>query len=272
MMTFDPEAVRAFERSGWDRAAPTYEASFAAATRQFIPALLEAADVRAGQRVLDMATGPGCVAAGAAARGAIVTGLDFSPAMLAVARAGHPSIAFDEGDAETLPYPSAGFDVVVSNFGIHHVPRPPLALGEAYRVLRPGGRMAFTIWAEPTDNIAWKLLFDAVARCGDPAASRAPPPGGGFGSATHCLAALHDAGFDDTATRQVRSTWWHGNGRALIEAMRAGTARMAAMIEAQPPDALPAIAAEIDAAASPWRQAGGIAVPIAAVVASGVKR
>src|ERR1700710_777232 len=153
----DFEAIRAFEHAGWERAAGGYEASFATATRQFIPALLDAAAVGAGRSVLDVACGPGFVAAGAAERRAEVRGLDFSAAMLAVARDRHPGLVFDQGDAEALPYPDACFDAVVSNFGIHHVPRPILALRQAHRVLRSGGLLAFTIWAAPSENIAWKL-------------------------------------------------------------------------------------------------------------------
>ena len=114
----DAEAIRTFEHVGWERAAVGYEAAFATATRQFIPALLDAAGVGAGRSVLDVACGPGFVAAGAAERGAVARGLDFSAAMLGVARARHPGIAFDQGDAEVLPYADGEFDAVVSNFGI----------------------------------------------------------------------------------------------------------------------------------------------------------
>lgn len=270
-MGFDAEAVRAFERAGWERAAQGYEASFATATRQFIPALLDAAGVAAGDRALDVCCGPGFVAAAAAERGAIAAGVDFSAAMLAVARARHPGLGFTQGDAEALPCPDAGFDAVVSNFGIHHVPHPVAALREAHRVLRPDGRFAFTIWAAPAENRAWKLLFDAIGRCGNPAASSAPVPGGGFASPADCLAALQDAGFGHPATHLVRATWRHPDAAALVAALHAGTARMAALIEAQDPAARSAIIAEIERNAAAWRGSDGLAIPIAAVVATGRK-
>jgi SAM-dependent methyltransferase len=270
-VAFDPDAVREFERAGWERAADRYEASFATATRQFIPALLDGAGVGSGTRLLDVACGPGFVTAAAAERGAGVVGLDFSPAMLAVARARHGSLTFDQGDAEALPYPDAHFDAVVSNFGIHHVPHPVIALGEAHRMLRAGGRIAFSVWAAPAENVAWKLLFDAVARHGNPKASGAPAPGGGLHTATHCVDSLAAAGFTAATAETARGVWHHCDGAALVAALGAGTARMAALIAAQDPASLPAIAADIDAQAADWRDADGLALPLAAVVAIGRK-
>jgi SAM-dependent methyltransferase len=268
---FDAEAVRAFEHASWQRAAGVYEATFADATCPFIEALLDAAQVARSTRLLDIACGPGILVSAARHRGAVALGLDFSPAMLAVARARGAAVQFDEGDAEALPYADATFDAVVSNFGIHHVPRPLLALGEAHRVLRAGGRVAFSFWAEPRENIAWKLVFDAVARHGDRAAARTPSPGGGFGTAVQCADVLRDAGFADCTTRLVHATWQHSDAQALVTALRAGTARMAAMLDAQRPDLMTAIIADIAENAENYRGADGIAVPIAAVIASGAR-
>jgi SAM-dependent methyltransferase len=208
-VAFDPEAIRAFEHARWQEAAPVYGTTFANATKPFIAPLLDAAAVAQGMRVLDICCGPGFVVSTAVARGAVVHGLDFSSAMLAVAMSREPAATFDAGDAESLPYADATFDSVVANFGIHHVPRPQLALSEAHRVLRPGGRVAFSFWAEPSDNIAWKLVFDAVARYGDRAAARTPAPGGGFGTPAQCAEALRDAGFCECITEQVCAIWSH---------------------------------------------------------------
>ena len=269
--TFDPEAVRAFEHARWERAAPEFDASFATATSQFVEALLDAAAVCAGMPVLDVACGSGVAAADAAARGAIATGLDFSAAMLERARTAHPGIAFLHGDAESLPCPDGAFDAVVSNFGVHHVPRPSLALVQAFRVLAPGGRIAVSFWAAPEQNIAWKLLLDAVKRHGDAKDSGAPPPGGGFNSVQQILDALRAAGFGSLRAQLERRVWRHTDGAGLVGALRAGTARMAAQIEAQSPAALRAIVADIDVNAALWRDAEGLALPIVAVIASGTK-
>jgi len=102
-MRFDAEDIRAFEHAGWERAAKAYGATFARATSGFIEALLYAAQVGAGARLLDLACGPGIVAGAARSCGALPVGLDFSAAMITIARATHPAIRFEEADAEALP-------------------------------------------------------------------------------------------------------------------------------------------------------------------------
>ena len=270
-MTFEPEAVRAFEHAGWQRAAARYNGTFAQATAPFVAPLLDAAGVAANQRVLDLACGPGHVAAAAAVRGAIAHGLDFSAAMVGIARNAYPEIAVTEGDAEDLPYADGAFDAVVSSFGIHHVPRPDAALAECSRVLAPGGHVAFTVWALPAQNVAWALVFDAIARHGDRAATDAPPPGGSLSEPEDCLRLLAAAGLADARAEIVHAEWPLPDAHALLAALSAGTVRMAALIAAQEPSALPAIVAGIERQAGRFRRGDHLAIPIAAVLARGCK-
>jgi len=112
--------------------------------------LVDLLAIEAGERVLDVATGTGQVALRAAARGAIVTGIDVAEPMLVKARRraeeeGHP-IAFDLGDVEYLPYDDSSFDVVVSNFGLIFAPDHANVAAELARVARPRARLGFTAW------------------------------------------------------------------------------------------------------------------------------
>ncbi len=270
-MSFDPEAVRAFERAGWQKAAAQYQATFAAATGQFAEALVDVAQVQSGTRVLDLCCGTGLIAGAASGRGAIATGLDFSPAMLTAARAEHPGLDFVEGDAEAMSFATASFDAVVSSFGIHHVPRPGRAMGEALRVLRPGGTVAFATWAAPADNIAWGMLLDAVRLHGDPDAAKAPVSGGGLGSAEAVLRLLREAGFVETKAELVQREWRLAQPGDLVAALRRGTVRTAALIDAQRPAALLAIEAEIARQAAAYRHNGWYRIPIAAILGRGRK-
>lgn len=269
-MSFEPEAVRAFELAGWRRAASNYRNSFAQATAPYIAPLLEAAEISAGQYLLDVACGPGHLAAAAAARGAAAHGLDFSAEMIGIARDVHPEIVVTEGDAEDLPYPNSTFHAVVSSFGIHHVPRPELALAECRRVLKPGARIAFTVWATPEENTAWSLVFDAVAQHGNRSTFETPTSGA-LNRIDQCVAVLEAAAFADRSAEIVRSEWLLRDGRALLAALSAGTVRMAALIAAQKPSTLAAIADEIDKRAEHFRRGENLAIPIAAVLARGRK-
>jgi ubiquinone/menaquinone biosynthesis C-methylase UbiE len=114
-------------------------------------ALVRRAGVEAGDEVLDVACGTGNATIPAAATGAKVTGLDLSTEMLTAAatrsvEAGH-DIAWQEGDAEALPFSDGSFDVVLSSFGAMFAPRHAVVAGELARVLRPGGRLAMSNWA-----------------------------------------------------------------------------------------------------------------------------
>jgi ubiquinone/menaquinone biosynthesis C-methylase UbiE len=268
---FDPAAVRAFEHAGWQQAASEYDATFARATTPFVEALLDAAGVAAGTSVLDLCCGTGVVTAAARVRDARVIGLDFSSAMLAEARRTHPRLHFNEADAEALPYPDQSFDAVVANFGVHHVPSPQKAITEAYRVLSPGGRVSFTTWAAPADNIAWRLLFDAIGEYGDLDAAQTPPSGGNLGTTEAALRLLRDTGFTDTRAEPIRREWLLADPRDLLTALSCGTVRTAALIAAQPAAARPAIEAAIARAAARYRTAHGFAVPIAAILARGTR-
>jgi ubiquinone/menaquinone biosynthesis C-methylase UbiE len=270
-VSFDPQALREFEHRGWEKAAVRYGATFARATERFVEPLLDAAAVATGMRVLDIACGPGLVAAAAARRHAVPVGIDFSAAMLALARAGHPAIRFEKADAEALPFADDSFDAAVANFGVHHFPDPVRALGEARRVLRPGGRVAFTSRAAPPENRAWKLLFDAIADHGDLEAARTPPSGGSLRHPADALAALATAGFVRTDARPLERQWRVATADDLVAGFREGTVWTAALIEAQPRAALAAITAVIAQGAAAYRGLDCYVVPIVAILACGEK-
>jgi ubiquinone/menaquinone biosynthesis C-methylase UbiE len=107
--------------------------------------------IRAGERVLDIACGTGNTALMARAREAVVTGVDLTPELLAVARkraadAGYGDITWKEGDAENLPFPDGAFDVVVSSCGLMFAPDQQKAAKEVARVTSKDGRIAIQAW------------------------------------------------------------------------------------------------------------------------------
>ena len=102
-------------------------------------------------------------------------------------------------------------------------------------------------------------------------ASRAPAPGGGFGTPDDCVVALEQAGFGAIGAAPLAGIWRHPDGAALLGALQAGTARMAALIESQAAPAVSAIVADIDREAALYRDGEGLAVPLSAFVAYGRK-
>src|SRR5436190_19142922 len=156
------------EHAGWQRAADAYADGFGGLTTQCVDRLLDVVGVRAGTRLLDVATGPGYVAAMAAARGAAAIGLDLSEAMVARATVLAPLAQFRQGSAEALPFEDGRFDAVVINFGLFHFSDPDRALAEALRVLCPGGRFAFTASAKPDRAKAYEVILGSIAEHGEP--------------------------------------------------------------------------------------------------------
>ncbi|MDC0991670.1 class I SAM-dependent methyltransferase [Pontimonas sp.] len=112
-------------------------------------ATVKALDLAPGDRVLDVAAGTGTSSRALAKTGADVVALDFSRGMVAEGRKRNPDIEFVEGDAEALPFPNASFDAVTISFGLRNVNNPHVALGEMYRVLKPGGRIVICEFSHP---------------------------------------------------------------------------------------------------------------------------
>jgi demethylmenaquinone methyltransferase/2-methoxy-6-polyprenyl-1,4-benzoquinol methylase len=123
------------------------------------------AAVQPGSTALDVATGTGDLAIELARRGAEVTGADFAPAMLEIARRKAPGLTFEEGDALSLAYPDDHFDAVTVGFGARNFADLDRGLGEMARVTRPGGRVVVLEITTPTKSpLSWffRAWFDRV--------------------------------------------------------------------------------------------------------------
>ncbi len=263
-------AFHDFEQRGWERAADYYGDAFGALTSQTIPSLLRAAGVGPGTRVLDVASGPGYVAAAAADRGAAVVGVDFSSEMVALARRRYASLEFVTGDAEALAFPDRSFDAVVINFGVLHLAQPDAAIAEARRVLRPGGRCAFTVWATPDLSIGFAIVLKAIETHGRMDVQLpAGPPFFRFSDPAEASRSMRAAGFADPVVETVPLVWRLPSGDALFEAFLHGAVRTAALLRGQTPDALDAIKRAIAKGAEAYRKGDAVELPMAAVLTSG---
>ena len=158
---FSAETVHEYEHETWDRCSKKYLDGFAGLSQETIPSLIEAAEIAKGDKVLDLGSGPGHVADHLAQLGAQVTGIDFVQSMIDVSQQKYPKIDFRMANAEKLPFEDDGLDAVVSNFVVHHLARPEVVFREVARVLTPGGRFAFTVFADPEAQSSIGAFFQA---------------------------------------------------------------------------------------------------------------
>jgi SAM-dependent methyltransferase len=269
-----PDTFAALERREWAKAdlARSYAQVFAKAADMVVPTLVEAVRASAGIQALDLCCGHGNVAAGLVTAGARVTGLDFSPAMLDLARAAVPKARFVEGDAMALPFADASFDAVTIGFGMPHVPDPPHVLTEARRVLRPGGWIAFSVWCGPEVDTALGYVFGAIERYGSPDIALPPGPGANdYADPARAFAALEAAGFAGCHQTMVPSEWQVDAPGAPYDYFLEGTARGGAMLRPQPAECAAAIRAAVVAKVLEKHGAGPEwSVPIPAMVTSAV--
>jgi SAM-dependent methyltransferase len=258
-----------FERSGWKRAATAYEDAWSGATRMFVEPLLTAIGAGPGVRLLDVACGPGYVAGAAAELGACPVGLDVAEEMVERASARYPAIEFVNGDAHALPFAEAAFDAVTMNFGIHHVADPDAVFREGRRVLRAGGRYAFTSWAGGGDHAPIAIAEAAVEPVAEPADLPTGPDFLRFSDRDNCLAVLPAAGFErgSITFETVRASWRIPSAAHLFEAQLHGGVRMAAVLRAQRADVLERIRVAMIAETRRYETTDGSCVlPIAAHV------
>jgi SAM-dependent methyltransferase len=232
-------SFKELERQGWGAKADDYDAFAGQITVGAVVPLLDATGVRAGMRVLDVASGPGYVAAGATERGADAIGIDFAANMVAEARRRYPGIDFREGDAENLAFDATSFDAVTCGFGLLHIADPDKAIAEACRVLRPGGRYAFTVWMGPDRHDFFAIVLKAIEAHGNAQVSLPPaPPIFRFSDPAECRSSLARAGFVDATVSELTLRWRAPSVDAILDFVNKSTVRTALILERQTPDAL----------------------------------
>src|SRR5215467_10879202 len=269
----DADRLRAFERQRHDKLAPTYRDFFSPVTALAISPLLNAAQLRPGATLLDVATGPGSLALEATKLGMICTGVDLSPGMIQLAEKSNPGIAFRVADVEHLPFAGGSFDAVVCNFGLGHFPYPEASVAECVRVLKPHGRIALSFWDDPSRQRIQGLFREAIAEIG-----AVPPADVPQGHAIYRFADtrefrnllegtdLIDVSIEDHQTTHLIpdiDTLWRGGLGSF--------ALTAAAIAQQDEATQAAIRAALERRAEIYRTTTGLKIPVAFKVGAGRK-
>jgi ubiquinone/menaquinone biosynthesis C-methylase UbiE len=267
------DAFNAFEAAGWEKQAATYEDFFGGLTTRLVEPLLDSAEVGEGTRMLDVGSGPGVVAAKAAARGAVVVGLDQAEAMLAIARRRYPEIEFIRGNVEALPLPEASFDAVVGNFVMLHLGHPERAATEFVRVLAPQGRLALTVWDVPEQARILGVLVDAITAAGASAPEGLPvgPPIFRFADEREFARLLSDEGLEEVEVRTIAFSHSAPSAGELWRGLLGGTVRTSALIRAQTDEVQEEIHAAFNRSVKEYEVGDRLEIPVSVKLAVGKK-
>lgn len=245
-MGISDHAVRPYHQAAatmWGRGGRHYDdVSFAISD-----ALAHAAqrlNARAGERILDVATGTGWSARNVARTGATVTGVDISEELLAAARelSGHvrPTIEFRQADAESIPFEDGAFDGVISTFGVIFALDQAQAAAELARVCRAGGRLVLTTWA-PTGAVA--EFFGIIAQYSDaPAPLSSPLTWGDPTQVEKLLGKAFDLRFE-----QGVSNAYHASVEDIWQWYTRGFGPLRQLAERLPPDLAERLKRDVDA-------------------------
>jgi ubiquinone/menaquinone biosynthesis C-methylase UbiE len=161
------KSLHEIELEVWSQLAADYDAVFASISTQAIPEMLDSLGELLGKKHLDVACGTGHLVAAASQRQASSEGIDFAEPMVEIARVSYPNHVFRTAEATQLPYDNSSFDAVTCAFGLSHIENSQAAVDEAYRVLKPGGYFAFTLWFDAENgNELFQIVNDAIARFG----------------------------------------------------------------------------------------------------------
>jgi ubiquinone/menaquinone biosynthesis C-methylase UbiE len=264
---------KTFEAERWTTKAQSYDLVTGRVTRRVIEPLLGAAAVGSGSRLLDVASGPGHLSGAAAGRGAQVTGIDLADPMLEIARELYPDVTFLRGDAEELPLAEEEVDAVTGAFVLNHLPDPEAALREVNRVLRPGGRAAFTVWRAPPRSRLVTLLSEATEAAGVKPAGEVPPGPDPyrFADQVEFAALLLGGGLHGVSVETIELAHEAQDAEELWNGLLGGSARGSALVEGQDAATRRRIRAEFERLVDQLRRGAVYRIPADVELASGSK-
>ena len=262
--TVDARVQRRVQRYGWDLAATDYEALWQAQLADAQTALLAAAGLRRGERVLDVACGTGLVSFAAAHAVGLtgqVLGVDLSEGMvdaarLRAARREVLNATFIRMDAEALALPDKSFDVALCALGLMYVPDPDQSLREMRRVLKPGGRLVVAVWGE-RPRCGWAPLFGIVDA---EVASEVCPLFFRLGQRDTLVRACVAAGFSAFDEERIATTLVYADAEEACNAAFVG-GPVALAWSRFSTEVRERVCAQYLEAIEPWREGNGYRVP-----------
>jgi len=243
---FSPEQFKAQQRQIWDNAAAgwqTWWATIERGAQRVSDKLVELAEIKPGDRVLDIATGIGEPAVTAARRvkpNGKVVATDISPQMLAIAKARAKSLGLDsvmefrESDAESLDFPKSTFNAILSRWGLMFLPNLPAALVMIKQLLAPDGRLSAAVWSAPSKVPLLDLVFSTVRKQVNAPAPPAGTPGPfALADAGALERSFRQAGFKDIRIEILEITFGFDSPESYTRLHQQVTAPIQAMLSSQ---------------------------------------
>ena len=244
--SFDPEQFKAQQRQMWDNAAAGWQAwweNIEHGAQKVSDKLVEMAEIKPGDKVLDIATGIGEPAVTAAKRvkpNGKVVATDISSQMIAIAKSRAKSLGLDsimefrEGDAEKLDLPKSSFNAVLSRWGLMFLPNLPAALAEIRKLLVPGGRLSAAVWSTPSKVPFLDLAFSTVRK----QINAPPPPPGTLGpfslaDTEELKRSFTQVGYKDVQVESFLITFSFDSAETYTRFQQAVTAPIQAMLANQ---------------------------------------
>jgi len=222
--------------------------------------LCEAVNVRAGDKVLDVATGSGNTAISAARRFCDATGIDYVPELIEHARKRAEvegmEITFDVGDAEDLPYPDASFDVVLSTLGVMFAPDQEKVAEELLRICRPGGKIGLANWT-PDGFIG--NMFRTLGKHVPPPPGIKPPP---LWGTEERLRELLGEGVASLGVTQRSYMFRYPSAEHFVEYFRSYYGPTLKAFESLDPDSQEALAEDLEELLERWNTSGDATIVV----------
>ena len=270
----DADRFRSYERQRHDNLATSYHDFFSPVTLLAAHHLLNAAHVRADIDILDIATGPGSLAAEAKRADARPVGIDLSSGMIELAKKSYPGIDFRVADVEHLPFKDQSFDAVICNFALGHFPYPEAAAAECVRVLKTGGRIALSWWDDPSKQRIQGLFREAIAEVGAMPPSDVPAGYSmlRFADSNEFRRLLEGAGLTNVKVEDHQTDYLIADVATLWRGGMGSFAVTASAIAHQDATTQAAIRAALERRAAVYMTSSGLKLPVAFKIGSGTKQ